>query len=311
MRYSATTFSLAFFLLCISVLASAAGEDPNAPIDPKHDPRNPLRYIPSVGLAATTIPFYLLVFVGQIWCYTKWGARFMLIMTAGIFTFAIGISLRYVLAGNPYAITVYIFHNLLVLLSPCAFIAANYMILGRLAHSINAEQLLLIPRQRITFVFVTSDVITFVIQAAGGSLPAADRSLMDTGHSIFMVGLIMQFISFVLYTFVFAAFMYKVYRHEPGVWAKGRTRKWYNRWQAMPLASIFRVVEGSQGFEGALRTSEPHFYALDVLPLFFAIAIYVPFWPGRLLGANDGLQDIPYGSNRADEGERFEMLGGA
>jgi hypothetical protein len=43
------------------------------------------------------------------------------------------------------------------------------------------------------------------------------------------------------------------------------------------------VIELSQGFEGHIATVEALFYALDTLPLFLAIAVYVPFWPGRFI----------------------------
>lgn len=49
------------------------------------------------------------------------------------------------------------------------------------------------------------------------------------------------------------------------------------------IRSAYRVVELSQGFDGPLTTSEPFFYGLDTLPLFIAIAIYIPFWPGRFI----------------------------
>lgn len=43
------------------------------------------------------------------------------------------------------------------------------------------------------------------------------------------------------------------------------------------------MVEFAQGPRGTLAKSEAAFYALDTLPLFFAVVVYVPFWPGRLL----------------------------
>ena len=51
----------------------------------------------------------------------------------------------------------------------------------------------------------------------------------------------------------------------------------------LQIRSLFRVVELSQGFEGAIATNEALFYGLDTLPLFIAVSIYVPFWPGRFI----------------------------
>jgi len=49
------------------------------------------------------------------------------------------------------------------------------------------------------------------------------------------------------------------------------------------IRSFYRVVELSQGFFGPIAQNEGLFYALDTLPLFIAIFVYVPFWPGRFI----------------------------
>jgi hypothetical protein len=49
------------------------------------------------------------------------------------------------------------------------------------------------------------------------------------------------------------------------------------------IRSGYRVVELSEGFQGPLTRSEPFFYGLDTLPLFIAIVVYLPFWPGRFI----------------------------
>lgn len=58
----------------------------------------------------------------------------------------------------------------LIVLSPCGFIATNYMILGRLARHLDHGEYLFISPMRVTMIFVLSDVSTFLIQAAGGGI---------------------------------------------------------------------------------------------------------------------------------------------
>jgi hypothetical protein len=50
------------------------------------------------------------------------------------------------------------------LLQPCAYIAADYVLLGQLGRHLCADQFLVIPARRITIVFIMSDVTTFLIQ---------------------------------------------------------------------------------------------------------------------------------------------------
>ena len=55
----------------------------------------------------------------------------------------------------------------------------------------------------------------------------------------------------------------------------------------------------TQGYKSSLSTTESTFYLLDTLPLFVAVAVYVPFWPGRFITAQStkgdamALQSLP------------------
>lgn len=46
---------------------------------------------------------------------------------------------------------------MLVILSPCAFLAADYILLGRLAKHLNAGSYLFISPDRVSWIFVISD----------------------------------------------------------------------------------------------------------------------------------------------------------
>lgn len=113
---------------------------------------------------------------------------------------------------------------------------------------------------------------------------------------------------------MYIRFLYLVRRHSPEVWTRDRhSRMWYSDWRALACAfllscagilvrSVFRVVELSEGFKGALATSEGAFYGLDTLPLFVAVSAYVPFWPGRFIGR----QDVPpaVDTSHSDDSEK-------
>jgi hypothetical protein len=72
-----------------------------------------------------------------------------------------------------------------LLLSPCAFLAADYIVLGRLADAI-APNHLLIRRSRLVKLFVGSDITTFLLQGAGGlftkSLPKVVTTYLPRGY---------------------------------------------------------------------------------------------------------------------------------
>lgn len=55
----------------------------------------------------------------------------------------------------------------MVLLAPPLYAASIYMTLGRLVTYLDAESLSVVPVRWLTAIFVTGDVIAFVMQAAG------------------------------------------------------------------------------------------------------------------------------------------------
>ncbi|PPQ91612.1 hypothetical protein CVT25_012793 [Psilocybe cyanescens] len=267
---------------------------PDPFVDPKHDPYNPLKYIASNVLTGIAVALVLAVALTQTWLIFKVGAKWMMPMTIGAYLFALGLSFRFGLHLHPQSKGIYILEYLLVVLSPCAFIAADYVLLGRLAKHLDADRHLLVTSRRITIVFVGSDVTTFLIQAAGGAMSASASDLVKAtiGSHVFLAGLVAQLISFSCFTCICLIFLYRIRKNDPRIWATDKAEKWYNSWLALAGALIvscigilirsgFRVVEISEGFQGRLSTSEAFFYGLDTLPLFVACVVYIPFWPGR------------------------------
>ena len=74
-----------------------------------------------------------------------------------------------------------------------------------------ARHLKPIKPEKISWMFVGSDIFTFLIQAAGGGLSTSQvTKTRDTGAKIFLAGIALQMVSFVFFTFVWALFWYRV-----------------------------------------------------------------------------------------------------
>ncbi|KAF8076468.1 RTA1-like protein [Lyophyllum atratum] len=296
------TPSLLYLLLVVQHAAAAKSRPfpPGDPyVDPKNDPYNPLKYVTSNTLTAIAFSLILSVALSQTYCIFKWGAKWMLSIVIGAYLFAFGLSMRFGLHLHPQSKALYIMQYLFVVLAPCAFIAADYVLLGQLSRHLSADEHLVIPARRITIAFVTSDITTFLIQAAGGALSASADTLHANyvGSRIFLSGLIIQLISFVAFTSLYLLFLYRVYNRNPEIWRRDESKAWYNDWRALGavlfvscigilIRSMFRVIELSEGYQGHLATTEAFFYGLDTLPLFIAIVVYTPFWPGRFINKN-------------------------
>ncbi|OBZ80079.1 Protein RTA1 [Grifola frondosa] len=286
-------------LLCLLYLVSSASativarqaEHPNEFTDPKHDIYNPLKYIASNALTAVAISLVLATAFVQTWFYWKHGGKCMLSMLIGEYAWAVGFGVRFGLHSNPDNSGIYIVEYLFIVLSPCAFIATEYVILGHIARYIKCDKHVIIPPRRITLVFVLSDVTTFLMQAAGGSLSTAHNlSLLKIGEHIFLAGLALQLASFAVFFCLALLFFYRVRRFEPQIWNQDSAKPLMHDWRALAAAlalssigilirCVYRTIELSQGYQGRLATTEAFFYGLDALPLFVALVVYVPFWP--------------------------------
>ncbi|PAV23663.1 RTA1-domain-containing [Pyrrhoderma noxium] len=292
------SFFLVLVLLSSSVSASQkkCAADPYA--SPSTDPCNILGYIASNSMTTVALVAYLVIGICQAVSIWKFGTKWMMSMTIGIFSFCFGLVTRYALHGNPQSKNIFIAEYLLIVLSPCLFIATEYVLLSRLATYLNRPTYMWISPRRVTLVYVVSDVTTFLVQMAGAVITVTgdDENQKEMGSNIFLTGLILQLVSFIIFTIMYLRFLQLVYRNDRQVWNKDVNRKmpWYEDWRALAAAFFlsciliiirctFRVVEEAYGFKGFIARSEAAFYIFDCLPLFIAVAVYVPFWPGRFI----------------------------
>ncbi|KAI0763257.1 RTA1 like protein-domain-containing protein [Irpex lacteus] len=316
-----TSLPVLFALVSFVAADSRTGLQPPADpfADPKHDVFNPLRYIASDSLTGMGVALTLVLALGQTFWSIKYRTKFMLAMVIAAYTYALGIAVRFGLARHPDSNGLYIVEYLFVTLSPCGFIAAEYVLLGRLARWLRGDSHLLVRPQRITLVFVISDITTFLIQAAGGGISASahdDLTKAKAGSNIFLAGLALQLASFSFFTLLYLRFMIRMYKYEKETWVRDAHLPWYNDWRALAAAltvscigvlvrSVYRTVELSEGFGGYLSRTEVFFYTLDFVPLIVALLAYIPFWPGRFI-PKDAANGLFGDGSRPSDAENVE-----
>ncbi|WVW81622.1 hypothetical protein I302_103617 [Kwoniella bestiolae CBS 10118] len=259
-------------------------------------------YVPKLALTYAGIVCYGILAVA-FWArfFAHGRHKYMLTLCIGTSTMAVGFGIRVIMTDKPDQLGVYIATTLFTLLSPCAFLANDYIILPRLARWLEAEDQLFMRASRVTKTFIWSDVITFWLQAAGGGLSASQsEGMQKTGLYVALIGLIIQCVSFLLFLCLAIVFGYRI---------RG-TPKWTNAplnsqgytvhlrkmedWRIILYAvlwtgigimirCVFRVIEYAEGFDGNLRNTEWAFYVFDALPLFLAIAVWVFVWPPAIM----------------------------
>ena len=149
-----------------------------------------------------------------------------------------------------------------------------------------------------TAVFVISDVVTFLIQAAGGGMQTAKGPIVITGNHVFLAGVVLQMASYVFFSFLMLVAHYRLARDDPARFSPLRaTNK--NIWRNSPglvllyalyvssiaiiVRLVYRIAEMAQGYGGYLYSNEIFTFLLDALPLLISIGVWVVVWPGKLI----------------------------
>ncbi|WVW82417.1 hypothetical protein I302_104427 [Kwoniella bestiolae CBS 10118] len=293
----------AYSLLALSLLSQVSAkqricaEDPFA--DPAHDLCNPLKYIPHRGVNVFATVLYSITAIGLTFQHFRHRCMWMLVLTIGAYAEAVGLGLRLYFRVHPQQLGAFIGMNTLVVLSPCLFLAADYVLLGRLVAYLDAAKHLKPLRPAlVSRVFVLSDVVTFLIQGIGAGMAAKGGSTSaKAGAKLFLVGLALQLVSFALFTCLWGLFGYRVKRNDPYLW---RSHGWKVVYWVLGftcicylIRSVLRTVELGEGFGGYLSTHEPYFLLLDTLPLWLGITSLMIFWPGRYIRHGTVFRSVP------------------
>lgn len=91
----------------------------------------------------------------------------------------------------------YIVQTLFLLLAPALLAASVYVLLGRIILLLQAESHALLGRKWLTKIFVTGDVLSFLLQGAGGGIQSSGNlDNLKNGERIIVVGLFVQIFFF-------------------------------------------------------------------------------------------------------------------
>ncbi|PWN30520.1 RTA1-domain-containing protein [Jaminaea rosea] len=295
-----------FFLatLCLLLLSQPAAAATTL------QPDSILQYVPSLPGNAIVTAFYgffsLVLFI-YVFRTRSWWA---LCEPIGAFFSFLGYLLRIVMRSNQSSQTIYIVLYLFVVLSPACYLAFNYIIYGRLLvaltgidrHDDSVKKSKVkspyspLPPRLYTAIFVISDVVTFLIQAAGGGMQTSNGPIVITGNHVFLAGVVLQMASYVFFSFLMLFAHFRLARDDPAHFSplKATTKMrqspglvllylLYVSSIAIIVRLIYRTVEMAQGYGGQLYSNEIYTFLLDAMPLLISIGVWAAVWPGTLL----------------------------
>lgn len=280
-------------------------------------------YIPTLAGNATYLGIFALLFVAQTYLgirYKTWG--FMIGMLAGIALELVGYAGRIMLHDNIFDNNNFIIYLVGLTIGPAFLTAAIYLCLGRII-TIYGVSLSILKPKWITVIFVACDLISLVLQAAGGAITATadDADGNQLGINIMIAGLASQVASIALFIIICAHFGWRVFKNphklEPMYAEVRASRRFvgmlFGKFKPLParphpsidhrkrltrslaiglsivtifIRSTFRLIELQEGFDGELANNELDFMILEGPMIFGAVILLTVWHPGWVLGAS-------------------------
>ncbi|KAK0732323.1 RTA1 like protein-domain-containing protein [Lasiosphaeris hirsuta] len=233
-----------------------------------------------------------LVHLVQLFAYRKW---FCWVVVMGSLWELACFALRTVGAHDQQNSVYVIVSTLLFLLAPLWINAFVYMIVARLVYYLLPQERILGMSPRwLAKIFVAADIVSFLVQAAGGSMLAniEGGDIVITGQRVYMAGIGVQLFFVVVFGVVTVVFFRRLrQRMHNGTLA--RSTSWVTPlvWVLISVILlivvrvIFRLVEfgGGASESNPILTNEAYQLGLDAFPMFIALLILNTVHPGLVL----------------------------
>ncbi|OTB07146.1 hypothetical protein M426DRAFT_83954 [Hypoxylon sp. CI-4A] len=245
------------------------------------------QYIPSTEAAGVFAALFILGTLYLVWKITRTRAYFCTVFIIGGIFEIIGYCARAAAKYKTDVLIPYVIQSVLILIAPALFAASIYMVLGRVIRGVHAEFRSVIPVKWLTPIFVSGDVVSFVIQASGAGIMVTGDS-MKTGENIILGGLIIQVIMFGLFVIVAGIFHSRIRQWPTAPFLENRA-KWegimvmlYTVSVFIFVRSIFRVIEYAMGQDGYLLKHEWTLYVFDAALMLGVVVAFAYQFPSGL-----------------------------
>ncbi|KAK5168334.1 uncharacterized protein LTR77_006903 [Saxophila tyrrhenica] len=263
-------------------------------------------YRASLPFSATLIALYTLCAVAQTylgWRYKTWS--FMAAMLLGCFVELLGYVGRIMMWQNPWNDGGFIMQIVLITIGPVFFSAAIYVMLYQIAMYISPSSARFSPKIYY-WIFIPCDIVSLILQAAGGALSSTSDGDSGPGVNIAIAGLVFQVVT--LATFIAATVDYAWTSRNVAAEKKQALKfKVFAGFFALATILItirccYRVYELSEGYSEdseALR-DQPLFIGLEGMMVVLAAWCLVVAHPGpvfRSLEAKMAEKKIGAGSD--------------
>ncbi|KAF9915323.1 hypothetical protein BX616_006409 [Lobosporangium transversale] len=221
-RFTVITYALLLFLG--HVQAQSVPNTPTPDTTPVTKRRGILKYEPSIPGNIIFGVCYLLLGITFSYHIHRQKDRWALCLPIGAFASALGFFIKTSLDPDSLKLIIYIVQNGLIVISPSAFLAFNFMLYGRFIAAVDPNfdtsgnsnpgskgsskmqksRFSFIPPRIVGRTFIWSDLLSFLVQISAGGMQAGgakgNSQLADIGSKLFLIGVTVQGVSYCLFT---------------------------------------------------------------------------------------------------------------
>ncbi|CZR55029.1 related to phospholipid-translocating ATPase [Phialocephala subalpina] len=227
----------------------------------------------------------LLPFKYKTWTYGS-------IIAVGALAEVIGYAGRVIMHGNAWSNAGFEMQICCLILAPSFFAAALYLTLKDMVRAIGPQYSPIKPKLY-PWIFISCDILSLVLQAAGGATAASANTTKvsaDGGH-IMLAGIVFQVATFTFLYILLFLFIRNLrgnkhsqtveqsaIMHDP----KFKTFAWgmFIASVAIYLRCIYRIAELAGGWKNKIMQDEISFYVLDGAMVLIAVAAQTVAYPG-------------------------------
>ncbi|KAJ3350667.1 hypothetical protein HDU83_009490 [Entophlyctis luteolus] len=238
---------------------------------------------PSKNLAYLACGVFALLFIAHLVQAIRFRTSYMVPLILGVLFEAAGYGARIPAIDNPFNIGAYSGQSSLIIISPVLIAASQYVMMEKIMHFVDAAASPVRP-SLIAKIFVTSDIISFLVQGSGSGILVSSPALYNMGNYILIGGLVIQVVfytAFLLISYVFCSRVKGVASSNSG-WKKLYLAL-FTSCVLVLIRSIFRVIEFAAGFDGPIATNEKYMYTFDFALVTIAVVILNVYHPGVYL----------------------------
>lgn len=254
-------------------------------------------YIPSFAGGIAISVLFAIPFLYHTFRSVQLRKATSILLALGALTELIGWASRTWAAKCPYNRDAFLSQIVTLIIAPVFFSAALYVLLGKLINDLGRSSSFLSAKWY-TIIFCTCDIVSLVIQAAGGAMAsmADTNEQQDLGTNIMEGGIVFQLATMTLFGVMVGDFARRISSPRFGLRdAVSRNLKLVlaalsASFVVIYIRSIYRTIELAQGWRGHLITHEVYFIALDAAMMIIAVAVFVPVDPAVTL---DGKKFVP------------------